>query len=90
MEPAQLEASSCCWTATAMEDEQLSEDSDPASASEDERDQPHSAHSGKRSASAARVSVIRNRIIQKKYLQRKKVPLLALSRRAIACTSCHV
>ena len=81
-EPVQLEDSSCCCTATAMEEEvQISEASDTAGASEDVRSPPQSAHSGKRNGrgSAARASVIRNRVIQKKYLQRKKVPLLVLS-----------
>ena len=86
-EPAQPEESSCCCTATAMEEEvQISEDSDPGGASEDERSPPQSAHSGKRRGGAARASVIRNRIIQKKYLQRKKVPLLASSCQAAART----
>ena len=60
---------------------QISEASDTAGASEDERSPPQSAHSGKHNGrgSAARASVIRNRVIQKKYLQRKKVPLLLLS-----------
>ena len=88
-ELAQPEDSSCCCTATAMEEEvQISGESDTAGASEGERSPPQSAHSGKRRGSAARASVIRNRIIQKKYLQRKKVPLLAPS--AIACTLCSV
>ena len=57
---------------------QISEASDTAGASENERSPPQSAHSGKRTGrgSAARASVIRNRVIQKKYLQRKKVPLV--------------
>ncbi|CAK0732231.1 hypothetical protein CVIRNUC_000102 [Coccomyxa viridis] len=80
-EPVQLEDSSCCCTATAMEEEvQISEASDTAGASEDERSPPQSAHSGKRNGrgSAARASVIRNRVIQKQYLQRKKDQRTAL------------
>ena len=90
MESAQPEDSSCCWTATAMKEVQISEQSDTAGVSEDERSPPQSAHSGRRSGSAARASVIRNRIIQKKYLQRKKVPLLALPCRGAACTFTHI
>ena len=88
MEPAQPEDSSCCCMVMAMEEEetQISEGSDTACASEDERSHPQSAHSGRRRGSAARASVIRNRVIQKKYLQRKKVPLLAFLCRAIACS----